>query len=116
MREETSEGRSGSSLALKLRCDLFRQQSGKLIHATGLEIPCAAVSPIKGGVAWWNVNSMLAAAEAGGMIGASVFSLNPIKGRVQLEVRNNRWRVNGKNSDGSARICYFELPDREMAE
>lgn len=95
--------------------DLFKQQPIALYHPFAGLVPCVAISPIKGGVAWWNANYMLAAAKSGGMIGASGFSLNPVLGAFpEWNEEKQSWIMQVETPAGKKRVYRFSLPDENM--
>lgn len=94
--------------------DLYKQQPIKMLHPAAGIVPVAAVSPIKGGVAWWNANYMLAAALPGGMIGASGFPLNPVNGEPEWNEQDQSWWIRTITPSGENWDYRFSLPDEKM--
>lgn len=88
--------------------DLFKQQPIKLRHPAGFEIPVAAVSPIKNGVAWWSANYLIAAKKSG-MLGGSGFPLNPVYGVPEWSEQDKGWKITN-----NGRVYLFVSPDKEM--
>lgn len=89
--------------------NLFEQQPLNLEHPAGMSIPVAAVSPVSGGVVWWNADYMLAAALPGGTIGASGFLNYHLTAAPEWHEEDGAWWV---IIDG--RAYKFHLPGSSL--
>ena len=97
--------------------DLFEEQPLRLHHPAladlkcGSGIPVAAVSPVRGGIVWWNANYMIDEKLTG--FGGSGFGENPVGGAILYDPPTDTWIVKRR---GDKAIYRFERADRELAD
>lgn len=89
--------------------DLYSMQPIELQHPADVMIAVAAVSPVDGGVVWWNAEYMAACAAPMGLPGTG-FAANLVLGRVEFHEESNTWRVFAENGA----VYVFILPEKDL--
>lgn len=92
----------------EMRWDLFSEQPLILKHPEGLTVSVAAVSPVKGGVVWWNAEYLVSLCMPGGLPGSG-FANYFIEGEPAFSVEDNAWHIKTKDQ----RIYEFRQADRD---
>lgn len=91
--------------------NLFETQPLLLYNPTNDTIACAAVSPIQGGIVWWNADYLLCQGQTG--MPGSGFGANPVEGVLDFNDAADVWRIADPKT-GS--VYAFEKADVEMLQ